>query len=106
LVYERDYPYTGKVSMCQKKVGAFKLKNFEVILPRKADACLDLMWAVKSKGPVAVAVDASGWAAYRSGVFSNCTSFDSGTVNHGVAIYGYTSSENWILKNSWGTTWG
>lgn len=42
---------------------------------------------------------------YSSGVFSNCPSYGN-TLNHAVLLIGYTSQGNWIIKNSWGTTWG
>jgi len=51
--------------------------------------------------PISVAVDASNWSAYRSGIFSNCAT----AVNHGVLAVGYTG-DYWLIKNSWGTSWG
>jgi C1A family cysteine protease len=54
-----------------------------------------------SARPVSVAVDASVWSAYRSGVLSNCNK----NVNHGVLVIGATD-DYWRIKNSWGTTWG
>ena len=66
-------------------------------------------------GPVAVGVNADTWQKYQGGVF--CPSKLAGTVsdcgtmlnilglNHAVIVVGYTS-EYWIIKNSWGETWG
>ena len=57
-----------------------------------------------SLGPVAVAIDASDdiFQHYRSGVLSG----KCGTkLDHGVTVVGYTES-TYIVKNSWGTTWG
>jgi cathepsin L len=52
-------------------------------------------------GPVSVAVDASNWSSYKTGVFDKC-----GTgLNHGVLAVGYTS-DYWVIKNSWGSRWG
>jgi len=51
--------------------------------------------------PVSVAVDAENWSSYSGGIFSNC-----GTdLDHGVLLAGYTSSY-WLIKNSWGASWG
>lgn len=54
--------------------------------------------------PTSVAVDASDWGYYRSGVF-RCTSSQV-TINHAVLLIGYDLNQNWIIKNSWGTGWG
>merc|ERR1712048_369019 len=58
-------------------------------------------------GPVSIAVEAdkSAWQSYRSGVMD---SESCGTnLDHGVLAVGYNTGEGyWIVKNSWGTTWG
>jgi len=51
--------------------------------------------------PVSVAVDATNWSAYKTGVFSNCKT----SLNHGVLLVGLTD-QHWKIKNSWGVTWG
>lgn len=60
--------------------------------------------AAASIGPVAVAIDASDdiFQHYKSGTLSGTC----GTkLDHGVTVVGYTPT-TWIVKNSWGTTWG
>lgn len=52
--------------------------------------------------PLAIAVDASNWSQYSSGIFSNCAS----NINHAVVAAGYVSGSHWIVRNSWGTRWG
>jgi len=70
----------------------------------------DMMDAIVGR-PVAVAVNASGYAfkTYKSGVLKgNC----SNTTNHAVVIIGYnTTNPNiggpyWRVRNSWGASWG
>jgi C1A family cysteine protease len=51
--------------------------------------------------PLAVAVDATKWASYSSGVFKNCES----NINHLVLLTG-VNDQYWRCKNSWGTSWG
>ena len=52
-------------------------------------------------GPTAAAVDATNWAVYKSGIFSNCGT----SPNHSVLVVGMTDTY-WKIKNSWGTAWG
>lgn len=46
----------------------------------------------------------------RTGVYSDSTCTDAtGNVNHAVVVVGYGTLNNtpyWIVRNSWGTTWG
>jgi cathepsin L len=58
--------------------------------------------------PVAAAVDANTMQFYSSGIFSdpNCSSVN---VYHGIAVVGWGNNgttDYWILKNSFGTSWG
>ena len=57
-------------------------------------------------GPVAVAVDATTWQLYTGGVFANCTYSQ---LDHTAVAVGYDDTHNppyWLIKNSWGTSWG
>lgn len=70
----------------------------------------DRMKQLIANGPVAVLIYAdTGFQAYRSGVYSGCPSSFSTSyskINHAVVIVGYDVNGNYIIKNSWGTTWG
>ena len=62
-----------------------------------------------SIAPVAAAIYSNdAFQAYSTGVFTGCPSnAESRTkVNHAVIIVGYDSNGNYIIKNSWATTWG
>ena len=102
---ESAYPYTSgssgasgscKSSSCSKVSGV--APNGYTNVAKGNDGAL----ATALNGrTVSVAVDASKWQLYSSGVFSNCGT----SLNHGVLAVGYSDSY-WIIKNSWGTGWG
>lgn len=95
IVLESEYPYKGVKQTCQKNAGAFKVSGFTDIKD-----CNTLATAVASR-PISVAVDATNWSQYKSGVFNNCKT----SLNHGVLLVG-VSDQSWKVKNSWGTSWG
>jgi len=98
---QTDYPYTGRDGSCKKTCKPVVKPNKSV--KGTTEAALAAAIAV---GPVGVAVDASGgFQSYHSGVFSG----PCGTqLNHAILAVGAASSPSkyWIVKNSWGTTWG
>jgi cathepsin F/cysteine peptidase B len=106
---ESDYPYTsgmGTTGTCQQN----KLKSVVATFTGHQDIAKDedqMAAFVASSGPLAVAVDAGiGWQLYTGGIKSSCFA---GTLDHGVLIVGYGtdgSTPYWIVKNSWGATWG
>jgi len=57
-------------------------------------------------GPLSVAVNSESWQSYTGGVLSDCTN---GTMDHVVLVVGYDllhTPPYWIIKNSWGPSWG
>lgn len=99
IVTEADYPYVGRDQACKKDGGANKPCSGKWKDVPKGD-CKSQM-AYIDKNPISVAADASNWSSYRGGIFSNCGK----SLNHGITAVGYTS-EYWIIKNSWGKSWG
>lgn len=92
---ETSYPYTAVQGTCKMATGFFKISGYTEITN-----CNDLANALVSR-VVSVAVDATNWSRYSSGVFNNCST----RLNHGVTLVGM-SDASWSIKNSWGTGWG
>ena len=107
LCTEDDYPYTASDDTC---VSA-NCKS-AVTISDCADVPADNELALKeavSKQPVSVAIEADTrtFQLYSSGVL---TSEACGTnLDHGVLVVGYGTEDGtpfWLVKNSWGETWG
>eukprot|EP01135_Chromosphaera_perkinsii_P010893 Nk52_evm20s2273 gene=Nk52_evmTU20s2273 len=97
-----DYPYMARQGECQKGYKKYAaITNFVMAKPTNSG----LQSALKH-GPVSVAVDASSWQFYSGGVMENC---EKRHLNHGVLLVGWDKDSHgnyWIVKNSWGTSWG
>jgi len=57
---------------------------------------------VQNTGPLSVCLDASNFNSYTGGVMSVCGK----SVNHCVQAVGVEINNYWIVRNSWGTSWG
>ncbi|GBL74643.1 Cathepsin L [Araneus ventricosus] len=106
---EKSYPYMAKDQQChfnKQNVGAI-LTGY-VDIPENDEEALKK--AVATVGPVSVAINAKGYGFtfYKSGIYE-VPKCDPNNLNHAVLIVGYGSENGkdyWILKNSWGTSWG
>merc|ERR1712157_186667 len=66
---------------------------------------MGLATAIATVGPIAVSVAASQFGFYGGGVFDGCTGSTGAEINHAVQAVGY-SSDYWLIRNSWGSSWG
>jgi cathepsin L len=107
---ESSYPYEAVDNACRFKranVGGTCTGSRNVVPAGDESA---LMTAVATIGPIAVAIDAShqSFQNYRSGVY-NEPACSSRSLDHGVLVVGYGTYQGipyWLVKNSWGTSWG
>jgi len=108
---EASYAYTATgpnaCKFSSANIGA-TISNFVDV---KEDSESDLLTHLQ-KQPVSVAIDAShnSFRFYSSGVYYE-PACSSTRLDHGVLAVGYgtddsTQADYWIVKNSWGTTWG
>ena len=132
LASESSYPYTsgktGHEGQCNKTASPVggQIRNFSYAI-KPCDLPWDdcthqdedaLVQYVGTRGPLSICANARSWPAYKSGVLHDCGGFDHGSLDHCVQLVGYsgydgksakTSGEAgayWIVRNSWGTTWG
>jgi C1A family cysteine protease len=101
---EASYPYTGKDGTCHASPGVATLASFADVTPKSPGALAQAAAA----GPVAIAIDASGIAfqLYHKGIMKR---FCGTSLDHGVLLVGYgteSGTDYWIVKNSWGGSWG
>ena len=104
---EKSYPYAsgnGKspsCSMSNKVVGAKIIGHLD--LPR--DEAQIAAW-VGENGPISVGLDANSFKYYIGGIMTLCLPVQ---INHAVNAVGYDLNNRppyWIIRNSWGPTWG
>jgi len=109
---ESSYPYTAQDGTCHfttANIGA-TISNYKTVA---AGSETGLVTAINTQ-PVSVAIDAShnSFQLYKSGVYYE-PACSSSRLDHGVLAVGYGSdtsvtpaADYFIVKNSWGTSWG
>jgi KDEL-tailed cysteine endopeptidase len=103
-----SYPYTsgnGKSGNCQSCDSVARFTSCSDVKPNDQ---ISLKGAV-SQQPVAVAIEADTryFQSYNGGILDSPSCGTS--LDHGVLIVGYgeeNGEKYWLLKNSWGVTWG
>ncbi|XP_054719675.1 procathepsin L-like [Uloborus diversus] len=106
---EQSYPYTAEDGTCHYKASSRGAGvTGYVDIPSGDEAALQK--AVATVGPISVAIDASqeSFQLYQGGIY-NEPQCSSQFLDHGVLAVGYGTENGvdyWLVKNSWGTTWG
>ena len=108
LTTEDAYPYTGKGNeSCQ----SFNAVVFDTGFTDVESCNPDAMIAALQVGPVSIAIEADqmSFQLYKDGVLAQSKCGDQ--LDHGVLAVGYghdssSGKDYWLVKNSWGVTWG
>ncbi|KAF7990840.1 hypothetical protein HCN44_000645 [Aphidius gifuensis] len=114
LELEKDYPYDGEDETCHFKKNMARVKISSAVNITSNETQM-AQWLVKN-GPMAIAINANAMQFYMGGV-SHPYKFlcNKNNLDHGVLIVGYgihryplfkKTMPFWIVKNSWGTSWG
>ncbi|EOA24345.1 hypothetical protein CARUB_v10017584mg [Capsella rubella] len=107
ITTEDSYPYQTSQQTCDSTHSiAATISAYETVPQNDEEALLKAV----SQQPVSVAIDGSGDAfrQYFGGIFEDENCGTDGT--HTVTVVGYGTSKEgikyWLLKNSWGKSWG
>lgn len=103
---QRDYSYTARDGKCRaENCTAVAFVRDCLMLPENEKLMAQVL---ATHGPMSVAINADPFMDYESGVI-NGTCDD--MLDHGVLLIGYGFDElsgldYWLIKNSWGSSWG
>ncbi|XP_064623836.1 cathepsin F-like [Lineus longissimus] len=105
---ETDYPYKGRNDKCAMERSKVKVYiNDSVTI--STDEAQMATW-LAANGPISIGINANAMQFYFGGISHPWKIFCSPeNLDHGVLIVGYGlkgSEPYWIVKNSWGPTWG
>jgi C1A family cysteine protease len=108
---DSDYPYTsgtaGVTGSCKANAHYYvvSIGGYETV-SSSASGETAMANYVAATGPLSICVDAETWSSYTGGVMSVCGQ----SVDHCVQAVGLdttsATSPYWIVRNSWGVTWG
>jgi hypothetical protein len=100
-----SYPYTAVDGSCRYNPSAVGARiNGWSYVGRGNEAAM--LGYIQSTGPISICVDAASWQYYQGGVITSCGQ----SIDHCVQLTGYSANVSgvpaWIVRNSWGTSWG
>merc|ERR1712151_214297 len=111
LCTEDSYPYTsggGTGGSCHKSGCSVGIPQGGVVGYKSVDQSEQALMSALNRQPVSIAVEAdrSVFQSYSSGIMSGMCGT---SLDHGILAVGYGSEDGthyWLVKNSWGTSWG
>jgi len=109
IATEASYPYTsgnGQVASCRTNHAEAPIRVERYVPIDKTETAI--MAYVANFGPVSISLDdmTQLWWPYKRGIMTGCCNKD---ISHAVLAVGYgveNGLKYWIIKNSWGSSWG
>ncbi|KAJ3683076.1 hypothetical protein LUZ60_013303 [Juncus effusus] len=106
---ESNYPYIssdGKCNIQKEENKVVTIDGYQDVVPND-----DALLCTVVEQPVSVGIDASSldFQLYTGGIYDGDCSSNPDDIDHAVLIVGYGSEDGvsyWIVKNSWGYSWG
>lgn len=110
-VLEADKPYTATNGTCTVAYNhPYQLSDWHFIVTSESSmpTVEQIKNAIYTYGPVTAGVCAdNGWNNYSGGVYSPAFNGCGGGTNHQIDLVGWDdATQTWIVRNSWGSTWG
>jgi len=104
---EMEYPYHAKDAACKfnKQDIYATISGYKYATKTRNEN--EMKDATATVAPLSICVDAAPWQFYSSGIMMKAQCATS--LDHCVQITGYDTSAStpyWIVRNSWGTSWG
>ena len=100
-----EIPYREAQKKCPRSLlSHVRVKNYKVLMIGETPKAEQQFEAILHKyGPIGIGIDSEKMDNYKGGIFTadRCGK----DIDHAVTIVGYTK-DAWIIKNSWGPTWG
>ena len=113
MMTESDYPYVAKQQTCVYNAAKTQIYVDGVETTGKSSANNVIqnsnnIYDILTRGAISISLDADAFKNFKTGIIdlTNCVH-----ANHAVMIVGFgidslTNTPYWIIKNSWGTSWG
>jgi C1A family cysteine protease len=109
VMLESDYPYKvieGRCRFNNKKI-ALRISGYKFAASQNEEVIKEFLYKT---GPLSIAINAEHLQFYTNGIINvDNDKCPPESLDHGVLLVGYGSENGqdyWIIKNSWGSSWG